>query len=73
MDITYNKLRGNRVGRVFGSDQFKIFLWWVANILAITASYVTSYSAVTTPFDIRVGVACIVTTIVMVMDWLWLA
>ena len=32
MDIARNELRGNRVGRVFGSDQFKVFLWLGANM-----------------------------------------
>ena len=55
-DIAGDKLRGNKVGRVFVSDQFKVLLWWGANILAVTTSALMSSSADTTPFDARVWV-----------------
>ena len=60
-------------GRVFGIDHFKVFLWWEANTLAITASNSMYLSEATTPFDIKVGVVCIVTTSGRVSDWLGLA
>ena len=54
-DIAGDNLRGNKVGRVFVSDQSKVLLWWVANTLVITASAVMYYSAATITFDSRVG------------------
>ena len=71
--IAGNKLRGNRVGRVFGRDQFKVLLWWGDNTLAITASAVMSSFTDNTSFDASVGVVCIVTTRGRVIDWFGLA
>ena len=72
-DILCNELRGTRVGRVFGRDQFKVLLWVGANNLAVTAYTDMSYSVDTTQFVARVGVVCIVTTSGRVRYWLRLA